>query len=414
MLTSTHGWGGVESQTVALALALAERGHRVSIVQFGHRIYDSANIRPESEIATPYVFLPMAFDKLTLIRALHLVRPHKGDLCVFPKGHFGAGNWATDLAIRLCFDRYITVEHSLCEKMPNRTSRRHFGGMLPGVGLWWFRILLKRRLRSLAPSRIICVSEAIKKRLVEHAWFPSEKIVTIHNGIDPYLFRPQSEHRLRRRSAWGVPDDAFVFGVMGRFEEEKGYDLAVDLFGRLAAECPEKDLWLVLVGRGGMESELRRLANRTGRPGRIKFSAFTDRPWEVYPAFDALLAPSRIEGLGLAILESMACGCPAVAAKVGGIAEIIVNKNLGWLVESEDRANFLAAMREAAEMETDRLTEMGCRAREWVISAFNAEKQITALIDLIEKECSKTFFSGIIAWIKNLGLDLVLKHPPPV
>ena len=55
---------------------------------------------------------------------------------------------------------------------------------MPGLGAWWYRILLPRYLRSLGPRRIICVSETVRTRLAQHCAFPVRKMVTVHNGID--------------------------------------------------------------------------------------------------------------------------------------------------------------------------------------------------------------------------------------
>jgi L-malate glycosyltransferase len=127
---------------------------------------------------------------------------------------------------------------------------------------------------------------------------------------------------------------------------------------------------------------------------RVKFAGFTEKPWEVYPAFDVFIMPSRTEGLPLALLEAMACGCPSIAMGVGGIPEIITEKGLGWIVQPGDRVGFLAAMRGAVESDPGERGRMGWRAREHVVRHFNAKEQFFKLTELIEDKTQGTAGRG--------------------
>ena len=88
----------------------------------------------------------------------------KGEVCLFPKGELSTGSWPLDLAMRLAFSRYLTIEHKASLPPPKRSTRRHLGGLIPGLGLWWYRERLTSALRGLWPHRVVCVSNAVEQR----------------------------------------------------------------------------------------------------------------------------------------------------------------------------------------------------------------------------------------------------------
>ena len=110
------------------------------------------------------------------------------NVCVFIKGGFPVGGWKNDIAARYRFGNYLTLEHLNAEPLPPKTSRRHLG-FISGLGLWWHRKRFPGFLRSVGPRKVICVSDAGRKRLIDDYRFPARKVVTVHNGIDPLRFR---------------------------------------------------------------------------------------------------------------------------------------------------------------------------------------------------------------------------------
>ncbi|HTU03784.1 MAG TPA: glycosyltransferase, partial [Candidatus Sulfotelmatobacter sp.] len=309
-----------------------------------------------------------------------------GEVALFPKGIFEAGSFTLDLAARLRFRRHIAIQHTLPRALPPRTSVRHLGGLIPGLGLWWWRQELGPRwARSLGPHLTVAVSEAVRKRLIENYRFPARKVVTIRTGVDAGRYRPSPELRQAARSRWNIPPGALVFGAVGRLDPMKGYDVALRALRGLRDGFPDQDLRLVLVGTGIAEEPLRAEAARLGVEAAVVFAGFEPRPWEVYPAFDVFLMPSRVEGLPLSLLEAMAAGCTPVAMGVGGIPEILSHPGLGWLVEPGDEAGFSQAMRAALEVGPEQLTVRAGSARAHVVAHFNEQIQFGLLADCIEE-----------------------------
>lgn len=146
---------------------------------------------------------------------------------------------------------------------------------------------------------------------------------------------------------------------------------------------------LVLIGEGSMSGELDRMIRDYGLEGRALLCGPTGAPWEVYPAIDVFLMPSRNEGLPLALLEAMSCGCVPIGMSVGGVSEVIADPGVGWLIPAGNETGFHDAMAAAVETGHSGLAGMGERARSRVVSHFNADHQYGMIADLLEMDPPK-------------------------
>jgi glycosyltransferase involved in cell wall biosynthesis len=380
LLSGTDGWGGTEVHTVGLAHALAARGHDVCIVGLGHERFQQAGLG-DVPFRIQTISLPGRVHELTFRQWRSLLRGLSG-VGVLARWGLEVGSLALDLAARRHFERYIAIEHSSAT-LPPRSTSRHLGGLLPGLGLWWYRGWLTWHLRARAAGLIVCVSEATRRHLMDAYRVPARKLITIHNGTDTDRFGPSAEHRARSRQAWGVPDESLVFGTVGHLRPVKGPDVALDAFAQLAARHAERDVRLVLVGQGPEREALEERARAAGLSGRVVFAGFAARPWEAYAGLDVFLLPSRDEAMPLALLEAMACACCPVAMAVGGVPEVLSKSELGWLVPAGDRDAFLAGMEAAVALDAEARARMGQAARAHVVQHFNARTQFAALADLI-------------------------------
>ena len=92
---------------------------------------------------------------------------------------------------------------------------------------------------------------------------------------------------------------------------------------------------MLIAGEGEERAALEERARQLGL-ARARFLGLRDDKAELLAACDALVLPSRKEGLGVAALEAMACGRPVLASRVGGLAETVVDGETGLLVAPED------------------------------------------------------------------------------
>jgi len=164
------------------------------------------------------------------------------------------------------------------------------------------------------------------------------KIEVHYTGLDRDRFRPLGHSGLRARlgEALGLtlPENQPLLATIGALIARKGQDLAI---GALAA-LP--DAQLLLVGKGDDEAHLRRLAADLRVADRVHFLGSVDH--DVLPlilsAADAMVLPTRSEGLANAWVEALACGTPVVTTGVGGARELLRSPEAGVLVERNAEA----------------------------------------------------------------------------
>jgi glycosyltransferase involved in cell wall biosynthesis len=389
----------MERHTLQLASTLSERGHSVTLGVLGGNLLERFVQFADPRVQVTALDPGCDVDDAGLLRWLRLFRGMPADVAVLAKGWVFSGNASLDLAARLCFGRYLTVEHITPPPRPAWEQKWHLGGLVPGLGLWWVRHMGSIHSRVWFPHRMYTVSEAIRQHLIRDYAYPADRLVTVHNGIDSERYRPDEALRRATRSAWGVPEDALVFGSVGRLvNNHKGLDLAIDAFAALCKQYPQRALRYVLVGEGPDQQELEQQVAAHGIADRVLFAGHTDRPWEVYPALDAFLMPSRFEGLGLSLMEAMACGCCPIAAAVGGITEVLADGRYGWRLAPDDRDGLFRAMQEFVALDAERRLAMARDARERIVLCFRASVQFASLARLIESEAADSDLSG-----KRLG-----------
>lgn len=388
LLTAANSWSGVEIHTLQLARALKNRGHDVVIVELGRQGYVEAPL----PIPCPVLQVDLGsgtsgnipLESLGFMEWRRIFSSLHADVAISVKGIFKFGSLAMEAAGRLCFPRFLVIEH-LHAPLGKRTKGIHFKGLVPGLSLWWYRQRISGYLRSVFPHKVICVSNAVAETLYNDYGFPASKLVVVYSGVDTAQFAPNSITRNLTRESWGIPEAAFVFGTLGRLSPMKNHCQLITAFSQLCGRHGERDLRLVIVGDGPLRAALEALAHSTGMRERIIFAGFSGTPQNLIPAFDVFCFPSTTgESLGIALLEAMSCGCPPIAAAVGGVPEILNDKRLGWLIRSGIENDLLSAMCLAVELDTSSLKQLGANARERVLAGFDAVDRWGELVTLIE------------------------------
>lgn len=381
ILSNSSLWGGLEVHTVSLAGALNAAGHQVSIVCFGDSAADVYRDQVPANVALLNLGPP---DRRSLLGWWRAFRQIDADAAILEKGTLWTGNVVLDAALRARFRRYITIQQLEPPVLPPRSSRRYFGGLIPGLALWWYRWKFAGYLRSLAPQFTVCVSDAVLRALATDYGFSRHKLVTIRHGVDTERFRPDAARRDLARQAWKVPADALVFGSVRRFVRDKGLDVAIEAFATLTSKFPGCNARLVLIGEGPEESALLSLAERLGVAESVVFPGFTASPWEAYPAFDVFIIPSRVEALGVVVIEAMASECLVIGTRAGGIPEMMSDPPLGLLVPPGDAVGLEEAMRRTLLMTPDERRELAHRGRMNTIEHFDVQAQSLRIARLLE------------------------------
>lgn len=188
---------------------------------------------------------------------------------------------------------------------------------------------------------IICVSEALSKELIQLGVDP--KIPeTIYNGVDFDMFSSDPESKRNKTILY-----------VGNLKESKGVlDLARAF---LAIKDEEKDLKLVIAGSGPAENELHRLLSDC--KDRVVFAGSISHRQVPRLMNQAclLVLPSHNEGVPNVLLESMACGTPVIATRVGGIPEVVEEGVTGLLFEPGDITKLSHALKNGLTINWDRI-----------------------------------------------------------
>jgi glycosyltransferase involved in cell wall biosynthesis len=194
-------------------------------------------------------------------------------------------------------------------------------------GNWQFRTLERASMNSL--HRIIGCCEAAGRDWQERCGFPTQKLRTVHNGIETErVTRRQSKQAAR--SALNLPPDAVLIGAMGNLHPYKGYPFLLRGVASLREVCP--DVHLVIAGTGPDEAELKALASELNLDHCVTFLGFCSDVRTVLESLDIYAQASLVEAFPMAILEAMMMGLPVVATEVGGVPEAVLEGKTGLLV----------------------------------------------------------------------------------
>jgi glycogen(starch) synthase len=163
---------------------------------------------------------------------------------------------------------------------------------------------------------------------------------------------------------------------VGRVSREKGFDVALTAFASVRARIPGARL--VIAGGGPGRGELAHQAAALDLGGVVDLLGWVtpDRVAALMNAATVVVVPSRQEGFGLVALEAALMARPVVAARVGGLPEVVVHGETGLLVEPDD-AGALADAITFLLGHPDATTRMGRRARERAASAFDWERCVS-------------------------------------
>jgi glycosyltransferase involved in cell wall biosynthesis len=168
-------------------------------------------------------------------------------------------------------------------------------------------------------DRIVCLNEGEINFFRKYFPGADAKLSRIVNGYQPPAAAPGS----KSRKELGLPDKGFLFGMVGRGVEKKGWKQAIDAF--MLAGLPSA--YLVLVGGG---EYLRELATKV-IDDRIIFTGETPAPLKYIAHFDVGLMPTLFEqeSLPTVIMEYLYCGKPVIATNVGDIRKMLTDDSTG-------------------------------------------------------------------------------------
>lgn len=215
--------------------------------------------------------------------------------------------------------------------------------------------------------------EAMRRQLVDDWSIPERKIRLCYNALDTDVFHPGDRKTLQNA-------EAPVIGVTCVLRREKGLVTLVNAFGRVHAKYPLAKLWIV--GSGPLEEELRaRAAELKLGDSFTMFPSSRDVP-PFLRQMDIFVLPSLYEALSNSLMEAMACGCCAIASRVGGNPELVRHGENGLLFESENDAELAEHFQYLIERPAER-ERMAFRAQS-DMQAFSIARGVKNMEDLYD------------------------------
>ncbi len=229
----------------------------------------------------------------------------------------------------------------------------------------------------------LAVSRFTASTVERYLGIDPRRLRVVMNGIDPTPFE-RGDGEAFRTMFPGVKEKAVLY--VGRLSQTKGIDLLVEAFARIKKENPESSL--VLVGSGDPKF-VRKLMLRAASLGISNDVVFTGRiPGSLLPhayaASSLTVLPSHMEGFGLSVLESMASARPAVATRVGGVPEILVDGKTGILVPPGDAGGLASAILSLLE-DAELSRKMGRAGRELAMDRFTLERMAEGTMAVYEE-----------------------------
>jgi glycosyltransferase involved in cell wall biosynthesis len=243
---------------------------------------------------------------------------------------------------------------------------------------------LERRLARFTDA-IVAVSGAVADELAgHHGVAPRAAIRVIENGVELGDYPPvDAAARRDARLLLAVTLDAARHVVVpARLVPIKGHAILFDALDRLPdAVLP---LEVHLLGDGPLRGALERRAARMPAAVHVRFHGFRDDLPRVLAAADAVVLPSRNEGMPIALIEAMALGLPIVATAVGGVPDLIEAGAHGLLVPPEDPVSLAFAMaRVLSDLALAR--GLGARARSRAVARHGMDRVVAAHRALYEE-----------------------------
>lgn len=236
---------------------------------------------------------------------------------------------------------------------------------------------------------VTAVSEGVAQQHIRLGTVRSTKLRVIPNGVDEQRLTAvdQAAVRTLQQRLMIQPGERVLLSV-GRFEKEKNYSLLLRAFAALRAS--DSHLRLVLVGDGSLRARLASEAAELGLGDAVSFPGMLDPVAPAYQLADLFVLSSDIEGLPLVVLEAMAAGVPMVLTRVGGIPDVVRNKESAWLVPPGDAEALAAAVKQLLAAPEEERVRLVAAALGVFRERYSIDRMVQATLSLYDELTNAT------------------------
>jgi glycosyltransferase involved in cell wall biosynthesis len=372
-VTKTPVYGGAEKHLIDFLARVGVAAIDVVVLCLRHDVF-TGRLKKREALRLLVKTVP---EPKGLLGYWRLFAPLRPSVIVFVNGELGLFPWQAYAAGRLVGrGRVVGIEHLIADQAPARRDGR---GLLE-----WARRMLGWRLRHMTrlalvgriSSRTICVSNAVRARLVRQYGYPAVRTIVIANGVDVAHFRRDHAPTSDVRKVRGIAAAAAVILTVASLVHQKRIDVLLEAIAQLVADgvtCT-----CIIAGDGPLRTRLAQQAAELGVSSEVSFVGFVSDVRPYLDACDLFVLPSDKEGLPLALLEAMAYGVPCIATDVGGNGEVITHGENGLLVEPGSPKALAGAIRHALD-DRDDMRRMARNAADRVRADFRVEDTMQRL-----------------------------------
>jgi glycosyltransferase involved in cell wall biosynthesis len=381
VLPKTTEFSGVERHLLDLLERLPEPLRPALIVCLGpDMITARMNREQQAQVVMKCLNKPQS-----LWDWLRILREHKPDIAVFHYSCVDAFPWQASFAAMLAgVHRRISIQHRIPPPLPppllgtspRDMIRRLIGGRAREV----LKAKISARISAFFCSTTVCVSNAVRDRLVSIYGIPPRKTVVVSNGVSSSTFIPSQTTGAAVRARLDIGPEDFVLVCAARLVETKGLDIlirAVSKVLRQGVSCK-----CIILGAGPLKQRLQQKVNSEGVWDHVFFEGFQQDVRPYLQAGSAFVLTSYLEGLPISVLEAMACGLPCIVTNVGGSPEAVEDQVSGLVIPpgsveaATDAILYLAT-------NPNRRREMARKTRETVRKSFDIDVRMRELVDVL-------------------------------
>lgn len=341
--------GGSETKTIRLANSLFARGVQVGLAYLNppHALLK----RLHCDIPVWYLARQGKFSLSAIATLRALIREHRPRAVV---------------AVNLYPALYVAAASARLGARPRTIGLVNTTVFKPGQA--WRQGFYRPVLRLLDCTVYGCEAQ-------RSLWLPSgspmlRRSCVIHNGVDMRQFSGSHASDIRElRRRYGIADDAFVVGSVGRLASEKNQEALIDAVANVRATGI--DMHLLLVGDGPMRQALEARTAQLRLSRSVTFTGGLNDVRDTLALMDVFVLPSRSETFSNAALEAMAMRKPVILTRTGGACEMITDGIHGFIVTVDELATRLPALLTELHADAGLTKQMGRAAAVRVEQSFS-------------------------------------------
>jgi glycosyltransferase involved in cell wall biosynthesis len=231
-------------------------------------------------------------------------------------------------------------------------------------------------------DRVVAVSRRVQAAL-EEGGVPPERISTVYSGVDVTVCSPAVDGNSVRMKH-GIPTHAFLIGTVANLLPIKGYESMIRALPSIRGHVPSVHYLVVGGGADTYKEQLQALCAEQEVADIVHFVGFHDPVWPYMASMDVYVQPSQDEALGIAAIEAMAMNKAVVATRVGGLQEVVVDGETGFLVQPGDMSEMSDRL-VALFQDPVRREAMGHGGHRRVCEHFDIEKTLSGMNDVYHR-----------------------------